>query len=76
MSRAYDVNDKLGDMLDKKIQITIRERSNFDDLHLATKLSFTVRIMSYECPAKFRSLTLDMTEQRIHLTMFSLSNLI
>lgn len=46
-------------MLDKKIQLPIRDQGNLDDLHLTAKPLLTARIMNYERPAKFRPPTLD-----------------
>lgn len=46
-------------MLDRKIQLAICKRSDFDDLHFIAKPLFTARIINYKRPTKFRPPTLD-----------------
>lgn len=46
-------------MLNKKIQIAIKEKSFIKGLDLRANLPFTVTIMNYECPTKFKPSNLD-----------------
>lgn len=46
-------------MMDRKIKLAIKEKTMVDRLDLTPHPPFTKRIMNYECPPKFKPLTLD-----------------
>lgn len=46
------------EMLDRKIQMVTKEKNITSDLDLRARPPFTIVIMNYECPAKFKALNL------------------